>query len=78
MNFPTTSQALVRFQGCVFKNFSYVVQGDVELFKSLPDALYGVDFVFEAVVDSLDVKQSLFESKFTSFYHPNVMFYKYP
>lgn len=38
-------------------------KGDVELYKSLPDAVHGVDFVFEAVVDNLDVKRSLFESK---------------
>ena len=39
------------------------LQGDVETFETLQEALIDVDFVFEAIVDRLDVKQWLYESK---------------
>eukprot|EP00111_Clytia_hemisphaerica_P016180 TCONS_00047889-protein len=35
--------------------------GDVETFETLQEALIDVDFVFEAIVDRLDVKQWLYE-----------------
>ena len=39
------------------------IQGDVSTFTNLSDALCGVDFVFEAIIDNLDVKQWLYESE---------------
>ena len=45
------------------KNQIMFLQGDVETFETLQEALIDVDFVFEAIVDRLDVKQWLYESK---------------
>ena len=45
------------------KNQMMFLQGDVETFETLQEALIDVDFVFEAIVDRLDVKQWLYESK---------------
>ena len=45
------------------KNQMMFLQGDVETFDTLQEALIDVDFVFEAIVDRLDVKQWLYESK---------------
>ena len=43
------------------------MQGDVHYFFSLPDALSNVDYVFEAAVENLELKQSLFKGQRENF-----------
>lgn len=39
------------------------LQGDVYCFSKIEDAVRGAEFVFECVVEDLDIKKSLFKRK---------------